>query len=503
MVETGQGRLAGASAAGIGSFKGIPYAAPPVGPLRWRPPGPAPHWNGVRSASAFGAACMQPTGAANIGGDPGPVSEDCLTLNVWAPRGARGLPVMVWIHGGGHRFGSSAQPYYDGAPFARDGVVFVSFNYRLAGLGFFAHPALTREAGPGAPIGDYGLMDQIAALRWVQRNIGAFGGDPGNVTVLGQSSSAIDVQTLMSARPARGLFQKAIVESSCAWDEPVTLARREADGLGMAAAAGLPGPDVDPAQLRALPASAFIDPGFRYEFAPFPDGRLLRETATQAFAGGRVPAIPMILGSNSYEGAIAADLEGLKGLARQLAALYPDQGASELALRLLDTDRYFGAPCRWVAGRNALEAPTFLYRFSYLPKALRGVLPGAPHGAELPFVFDSWGSFPPPILRALTGSDAGPTAEDLAMTRRLHRCWISFARTGRPACPDAPPWPAYRRKEDRLMDFDVVTSVRSRVRAAQDDALEALVLPTLVPPRGGGPTPSPASPSPARTPPPG
>ncbi len=183
-------------------FKSIPYAAAPIGPLRWRPPQPAGSWSGVRSAKAFGPACLQPTGATNIAGDPGPVSEDCLTLNVWAPRGGRDLPVMVWIHGGGHRFGSASAPYYDGTAFARDGVVFVSLNYRLAGLGFFAHPALTAEAGPKAPLGNYGLMDQMAALAWVKRNIGAFGGDPRNITVFGESSGALDVQALMAARAA-------------------------------------------------------------------------------------------------------------------------------------------------------------------------------------------------------------------------------------------------------------------------------------------------------------
>jgi para-nitrobenzyl esterase len=197
-------------------FKGVPYAAPPVGDLRWKPPAPARPWMGVRAANRFGPACLQPisaSGAPNLGGYAGPVDEDCLTLNIWAPSVARRAPVMVWIHCGAHRFGAGSMPLYAGSAFARDGVVLVSFNYRLAGLGYFAHPALTREAAPGQPLGDFGLMDQIAALAWVRRNIAAFGGDPHNVTVFGQSSSAIDVQALMAAPSARGLFQKAIVES--------------------------------------------------------------------------------------------------------------------------------------------------------------------------------------------------------------------------------------------------------------------------------------------------
>jgi para-nitrobenzyl esterase len=479
VVRIDEGVLAGTRSGGIDVFKGVPYAAPPTGSLRWRPPQQPAGWAGMRQATAFGPACLQPTGAANIAGDPGPVSEDCLTLNVWVPKGARRLPVMVWIHGGGHRYGSSSQPYYYGTAFARDGVVFVSFNYRLAGLGFFVHPALTREAGPGDPLGNYGLMDQLAALAWVRRNIAAFGGDPGKVTVFGESSSAVDVQALMAMPAGRDLFRRAIVESSCDWEEPMTLSQREADGLRLAAAAGVPGADIDPARLRALPGTAFLDPGFQFEFAPFLDGRLRAETVPQAYVRGHVRPIPLILGSNSYEGAIAADLKPLAGLARQLEGLYPDNGRDDQALRLLDTDRYFGAPCRWIAAQHARRAPTFLYRFSYLPAPMRGLLPGAPHGAELPFVFDGWDSYPPPLLRVLLGSEAGPSAGDRAMTRTLHDCWISFAKTGRPVCPAAPTWPVYSRAADQLIDFNTMTMVQSHVRAAQYDALERLVLPTL------------------------
>ncbi len=474
-VRIEQGSLVGIREGDAELFRGIPYAAPPVGALRWRPPQPPASWTGVRPATAFGPACLQPTGAANIGGDPGPVSEDCLTLNVWKPHGARGRAVMVWIHGGGHRFGASSQPYYDGTAFARDGVVFVSLNYRLAGLGFFAHPALSQEAAAKAPLGNYGLMDQMAALAWVKRNARAFGGDPTNVTVFGESSSAVDVQALMAVRAAGDLFQKAIVESSCDWDEPTSLGAREQDGLAMAAKAGL-GANATAAELRALPGAAFLDPGFQFEFAPFEDGRLLTETPTQAFADGDVPTIPMVLGSNSYEGAVAQNLVGLKGLASRLGDLYPNHGEGETSLRALDTDRYFGAPCRWIAGEQARRAPTFLYRFSYLPEALRTVLPGAPHGSELPYVFDELARLAGPPF----AGKQGPAAEDLAMARLLHDCWVVFAKTGRPRCAGAPAWPAYSRRDDQLLDFGAVTEVRSRVRAEQYDALERLVLPAIL-----------------------
>ena len=490
VVSVAEGTLAGTSAGGIEVFKGIPYAAAPVGQLRWRPPQPAQGWIGVRAAAAFGAACLQPTGAANIAGDPGPVSEDCLTLNVWTPKGAHHLPVMVWIYGGGHRFGSSSAPYYDGTVFARDGVVFVSFNYRLAGLGFFAHPALTKEAGFKAPLGNYGLMDQIAALAWVKHNIAAFGGDPDNVTIFGESSSALDVQALMAVRADTGSFQKAIVESSCDWEEPVTLAQREADGVRLAAEVGVSGADVDPAKLRALPGTAFLDPRFQFDFEPFIDGRLRSETVTQAFSYGHVRPIPLILGSNSYEGGVGQNLDALKGLARKLAPLYPDKGKGDSARRVLYGDRFTGAPCRWIAGQNARDAPTFLYRFSYLPQALRALLPGAPHGSELGYVFNSPADPPTAPLVPMVAAELRPallatsnvrtSAEDRMMAQRLHDCWVSFAKNGHPVCPGAPAWPAYSKNKDQLMNFDVSTTVQSHVRAAQYDALDRLVLPTIL-----------------------
>ena len=463
-------------------FKDIPYAAAPVGPLRWKPPQPAQAWAGVRAADQFGAACLQPlstAGAPNFGGYAGPVSENCLTLNVWAPRGARHAPVMIWIHGGGHRFGGSSMALYDGAAFARDGVVLVSFNYRLGGLGYFAHPALTREAGPTGPLGDYGLMDQIAALQWVRRNIAAFGGDPRNVTVFGQSSSAIDVQALMAIPAAARLFEKAIVESGGSWTTPVSLGERETDGIKLAANTGL-GPTASVTALRAAPASAFLDPSYSFDFEPFIDGRLVTETSTEAFARGRVPAKPLVIGSNSFEGAVAQGFAGLTELAAKLGGLYPNNGQGDAALRALDGDRFFGAPSRWVAARASAGARTYLYRFSYVPERERATLPGAPHGFETPLVFDSWDRLPADMLKAFSGSASGPTAQDRAMTALMHSCWVSFARTGRPSCPGAQSWPAYSAASDRLMDLNVEPRVLSHVRKPQYDALEAAVLPDLL-----------------------
>ncbi|HEY0782893.1 MAG TPA: carboxylesterase family protein, partial [Thermoanaerobaculia bacterium] len=216
-IDTGV--LAGSAADGIQTFKGIPYAKPPVGPLRWRPPQPPAAWKEARDATAFGAAC--PLGGAALEGDGLQTSEDCLTLNVWAPahadRSSPGAPVMVWLHGGANSNGAGAKRYYDGTAFARDGIVLVSLNYRLGPLGFFAHPALTKEAGPSEPLGSYGLMDQVAALGWVKRNARAFGGDPARVTVFGESAGGEDVLALLAVPSATGLFQQAIVESGPGW----------------------------------------------------------------------------------------------------------------------------------------------------------------------------------------------------------------------------------------------------------------------------------------------
>lgn len=204
--------LRGGQDSGIASFKGIPYAAPPTGSLRWRPPVPATAWAGVRNARSFGPACSQPKGFSGVDQTAGGQSEDCLTLNVWTQQDFRNQkrPVMVWIHGGAFVGGASSAPFYNGTSFARDGIVFVSINYRMGRLGYFAHPALLRESGPH---GNYGLMDQIAALQWVQQNVAQFGGDPGNVTLFGESSGGASVNMLMIAPQARGLFQRAISQA--------------------------------------------------------------------------------------------------------------------------------------------------------------------------------------------------------------------------------------------------------------------------------------------------
>jgi para-nitrobenzyl esterase len=356
-VETGV--VVGEAEAGVEAFKGIPYAQPPVGPLRWRPPQPARPWSGERPAADFGHSCIQTSSSPNVSADSAAAvaSEDCLTLNVWAPAHPAGkAPVMVWIHGGGNTNGSSADSYYDGSAFARDGVVLVSINYRLGVFGFFAHPALTAEAA-GEATGDFGLMDQVAALNWVKRNVAAFGGDPGNVTVFGESAGGEDVLLLLTAPSARGLFQKAISESAGHWTGLPDLAKAEAAGKETASRAGIAG-DATAAQLRALPAKALMDAGERLEGGPMVDGRFLPVQPIQAYASGAAIHVPLMIGTNGNEGSLLGPsppnpeqrFPEFKDRLERVRTAYGDKAKDGATFaRLLFRDQFFSAPSRFVA----------------------------------------------------------------------------------------------------------------------------------------------------------
>ncbi|MGA0603305.1 carboxylesterase/lipase family protein [Caulobacter sp. KR2-114] len=451
-------------------FRSIPYAAPPIGPRRWKPPAPVIAWNGQRVADTPGPACMQtvPEGRPNGGGYMGPVSEDCLTLDVTAPVGLASAghkaPVMVWIPGGGNLFGAANVPSYDAVNFARDGVIVVTMNYRLGALGFFAHPALTAEAPKDQGLVNYGLMDQIAVLKWVKRNIAAFGGDPGNVTLFGESAGGQDTLTLLSTPASHGLFQKAIVESGGGWEPPADLATREAQGADLATRLGLPGAKATPAQLRALPADKLmVSAGGMAE-----DGRLLTETPTQAFARGHALDVPLIIGSNSNE----ASLLGSFGLAAtgdlppDLKQVYAAEAPTDAELaRVNFNDRFMGAPARWIAARASGGAPAWLYYFSYVPERQRQTRPGTNHASEIPFVFDS--------LDAVPGRTPQITPSERAIASAAHACWVGFAKTGAPACAGGLAWPAYDPATDQLMEFgNDGAAIRSHFRKPQLDAQE-------------------------------
>lgn len=474
-VRTVSGAVSGVTADGLSAWKGVPFAAPPVGGLRWRPPQPAAAWQGVRSAERAGPACPQPArGEAGGIGAPALQSEDCLTLNIYAPAGASNLPVMVWIHGGAFRLGHGAAPVYDGAALARQGVVVVTLNYRLGLLGFFAHPALTAAAPPGEPLGNYGLMDQLAALKWVQANIGAFGGDPRNVTAFGESAGGSSLIYLLANPAAKGLFAKAIVESGGGLQNPVAPAEVERRGQAAASRLGLaPGASLE--NLRARPATDWVEAQGGLQgglgFGPFLDGRLITEAPSRAFGAGRALDVPLIVGANSNEASVLSTLGVPTGalaaaVGDRLAALRAlyDPGISEAEFtRQALGDAVFVAPSRWIAAAASKGQPSYLYYFSYVAAARRATVPGANHGSEIPYVFQSWEATPI-LARAMA-------PEDKALGALMSACWVSFAKAGRPDCGGAAAWPAYDPSTDLQMEFSGESGARKVRRAAALDLL--------------------------------
>jgi para-nitrobenzyl esterase len=483
VVRMESGELQGVIADGVAVFKGIPFAAPPVGDLRWRPPQPAARWTGVRQAEEFGADCMQgrfgpPPAAAAGAPAPRVPSEDCLFLNVWRPADppARRLPVMVWIHGGGFMGGSGASPGTSGTQFARQGVVLVTLNYRLGRFGFFAFPALSREH-PDETKGNYAYMDQIAALQWVRRNIAAFGGDPGNVTIFGFSAGGVSVHSMLASPQARGLFHKAIVQSGGSRDSVLTARPMREDGvdpnypvsaetigIDFARSMGIEGTDQAAlASLRALSAEQVLrgaqapaGAGSRpIETTPILDGRLITETAESAYKARRQPRVPLLVGSNSADTAgnrvrAATKDELFARFGRwsaQARAAYDPDGSTDLATLVSRANDDFGQaePARFAANAFAANgSPVYLYRFSYVSSALREKLrTGAPHGGEISFVFGT--------LSAGRGST--PSPEDLAVSRMAQSHWVNFSRTGDPNGAGLPAWPRHDPGKDLIFDF--------------------------------------------------
>jgi len=460
-VLTGAGLVEGAApdAQGVTAYKGIPYAAAPVGALRWRPPQPPLPWAGVRQATSFGPACWAaaPPGPAR----PGlPQSEDCLTVNVWAPQagGDAKKPVMVWVHGGGFAFGSSSEPRYDGSRLAARGVVVVTLNYRLGVFGFLAHPSLDAEH-PGS--GAFGLQDQVAALRWVKGNVGAFGGDPGNVTLFGESAGAHAVGLLMTSPQAAGLFQKAIVQSGAFWDSTRGSIITHAEVLeqGKALAARLGGGDV--ARLRAIPAdqlNAATAWDFKSDpsgtaFAPSLDGHLLPDSPAAAFGRGAQRDVPLLGGWNAVEDlpfralalphatpqefeAAAAKMFG-DGRMTEFRALYPARDPAEtlVSANILVGDVVISEQTWQVLGlqRRAGHAPVFAYQFSYTSP----YSPIASHVADVPFVF---GNFTPQFFAPQAPA---PGEADRRMSDLMMSYWTNFAVQGDPNGPGLPSWPGY------------------------------------------------------------
>lgn len=488
-MQTPQGPVQGIVSpdnAQIVSYQGLPFAAAPVGDLRWAPPAAAPTWTDVRAADQFGTRCMQATDTEGgfferlIDGhglsaiksfaikrvvaamDPPPVSEDCLFLNVRGDINAKDAPVMVWIHGGGHQFGSSDFDYYQADALAEQGIVLVTINYRLGAFGYMAHPALS-AADPRGVSGNYGTLDQVAALEWVQDNIAAYGGNPNQVTIFGESAGAWSVTELMSTPNANGLFHGAILQSGASTyhlgqldSEGVGWPSGHATGVTLAEALGLDNPTAD--QLRALPAAdiqAVITEDMSEGFHHLRDGVVFPLNVGHAFQSGQINSVPTIAGYNADEGTLFFPTDpqptvwlddmmpGLRDeLIGQLSEPYPTQAETLVDLYDLNTgftqggtqmmgDEIFGVNIR-MAARAVAEtgAPSWTYFFSRVPPSDKQTV-GAFHAAEIPFVFGSHEE----VL--------GVSDDDAALTEVMIEYWANFAKSGNPNSTGLVDWPQH------------------------------------------------------------
>lgn len=461
-VKVDQGRLSGVTtpAPEVRSYKGIPYAAPPVGDLRWAPPAPPASWKGVRAATAFGNACPQTPYPANSVYflPPEPMSEDCLYLNIWtaAKSPSEKRPVMVWIHGGALTRGSGSVSLYDGTNFARHGVVLVTINYRLGILGYFAHPELSRAA-------NFGVLDQIAALQWVHKNIAAFGGDPANVTIFGESAGSWSVNLLCATPLARGLFHRAIGESGAQFAPMRTLTAAEQAGKSLGPLAALRAKSADDLSKTSWTTGAVLD------------GSTFPQDIYTTFAQGKQIDVPVIAGSNADEAtsvsnwpsnapasAFIAQVRRLYGdSADEFLKVYPTatDADARASFYAVFRDQVFGWQMRtWVRLQTRTgKSKAYLYQFSRVTPGPESARLRAFHASEIAYVF---GNLEPPRPWE---------AADRELSAQMLQYWVNFAATGDPNGKGLPAWPAYDEKTDRNILFgDKITTTTGLYREALD-----------------------------------
>ena len=494
VIDTTAGPVGGEDVDGMRVFRGIPYAAPPVGNLRWRAPQPSHAWTETRNALDFGTPCWQPDIDGFYSRGPIDKSEDCLYLNVWTrAKAGDALPVMVWIHGGGLQIGHGHLPMYDGGALTQEGVVLISINYRLGVLGFLAHPDLSAESPDGVS-GNYGILDQIAALRWVRDNIAAFGGDPGNVTVFGESAGSWSVCYLVASPLANGLLHRTIGQSSGCFTAHPRLAEDtpagqsgHAVGESLATALGVPGV----AAMREIPAETLYariaesswNAGGRIVYV---DGHVFPETMSALVDEGKHNRVPVLLGSNADEGttlfmgmpevdeaAFKASVEQQWGeLVPEVLEAYAEDIAvgTKTASRQMLSDQYFAWEMRtWARAHTAQNDPAWLYFFSHVPNlgGERGTSYGAFHAAEIPYVFGN-----PHLGFGDGGKDIDPRDIDREVTRLMVGYWTNFAKTGNPNGDGLPMWPAYSADSDLALDISAEPTIVAGVRKDKLDLID-------------------------------
>ncbi len=495
IVQIETGRLQGTTEFNMRVFKNIPYAAPPIGNLRWRPPQPALAWEGVRDASQVGDSCPQPFIKNLSAGLDLPGNEDCLKLNIYAPeKSVKNLPVMVWLHGGGLFVDGAKDPQFTPIKLVENGVIVITIDYRIGSLGFFAPKELIEEAKTkGEPVGNYGTMDQIAALKWVKKNIQAFGGDPDNVTIFGQSAGARSVTWLMVSDAAKGMFQRAIAQS--AQQSPLRGMTKKRFGL-------VPETEIDAkymnalgvktlTELRALPVQKLVlnaQAFYAGEFGgPFVDGEIIKGDPLALFAAGKQAKVPFMIGTNSFDSDFM--LPGEPALETFVKQVHEDpKTIEELYSKVQDKcilnsfviqDMLYRASTKLLANSMRGVAPGYAYYFDYLTKNIRPAFPGAPHTFEIAYVFGSLGLMPqtPNHIESGTGQctriekdiaefkqkriwpkDWYPivdknSSEDQGMSDKMSQSWAAFAKTGNPNVSGQADWPIYSLKDDVMRDF--------------------------------------------------